>query len=162
MALTQKFIMQELSKTVEQYNSKNYIPVTVDLSEEGWDEVATHELLTITGLVKLTIIPEVTVEGDDTTGNTATICLGHASDSDNFIADTQVDDLAAGEVWLDATPTEVAGDLSSIISKYVNNVDVGYELKGEEPIAGTIIFHCWWQPINSSANVVASDGSAMV
>jgi hypothetical protein len=162
MAFTEKGMIEEITKSLTLYGTKNYLAVTVDLSEETYNTVATHEILTVTGLVRLRILPVVTVDGDDTTGDTANISLGHESDTDNFIAATDVDDLAAGELWLNATPTEVAIDFTSIIDKIVNGVDVGYEITGEAATAGTIVFHCWWEPLDANGNVVAGDGSAMV
>lgn len=161
MAITKKGMLDEVTRSLTYYNTSNYLPIEVDLAETGWSEVASHELLTITGLVRLRIIPEVTETGDDTSGDTATVSLGHESDTDNFIADTKVDALANGEIWTDATPTEVANDFTSIIDKIVNNVDVGYEIKGEPPTAGIITFHVWWEKINSTGNVVAGAGGSM-
>jgi len=161
MAYTLKGKLEEMTNALTQYGTKNYIAVTADLSDTGWKEVATHELLTITGLVKLRIIPEVTVTGDDTTGDTANIQLGHESDTDNFIGATDVDDMTEGDIWLSTTP-DVVDDEADKLSKIINGVDVGYEVTGEEATAGTIVFHCWWEALSDGASVVAGDGSAMV
>ena len=146
-----------------QYNSTNYIAVTADLSSATWNTVATHELFTVTGLVRMKVIAEVTVNGDDTSGDTSTIQLGTEDATNGWIAATQVDDLAAGEIWADATPTETNGNYSSLVfDKVVNAKDVGYEIANEAATAGTIIFHCWYEALNATGAVVAGDGSAMV
>lgn len=140
----------------------NYLAVTVDLSNATWNTVAKHEILTVTGLVRLRILAEITVEGDDTSGNTATIQLGTESASNNFIAATQVDDLAVGELWYDATPTVKVDNTSSILlDKIVSGEDVGYEIAGEAAVAGTIIFHCWWEALNATGAVVAGAGGVL-
>lgn len=145
------------------WKASNYLSVTADLSEEDWNTVATHELFTVTGLVRVKIVAEVTTTGDDTSGNTATIQLGTETDTDGFIAVTDVDDLLEGEIWYDATPTVKFDDTSSVLlDKIVNGEDIGIEIGGEAATAGVIVFHCWYEPISSDGAVVAGDGSAMV
>ena len=144
-------------------NASNYLSVTADLSEATWNTVATHEVFTVTGLVRLRIIAEVTTTGDDTSGDTATIQLGTETTTNAFIASTQVDDLAEGELWYDATPTTKVDAFATVLQDYVvNGDDVGFEIGTEAATAGVIVFHCWWEPLNSTGNVVAGDGSAMV
>ena len=145
------------------YKASNYLMTAIDLSDSTWNTVATHELLTVTGLVRVRMVAEVTVTGDDTTGDTSTIQLGVESDTDAFIAATQVDDLLAGEIWYDATPTTVTDTTSTVvIDKIVNAEDIGIEIAGEAATAGTIRVHTWWEPLSSGSTVVAGDGSAMV
>ena len=145
------------------YNNPNYLAVTADLTSATWNTAATHELFTVTGLVRMRIYAEVTTTGDDSSGNTANIQLGVENTTNAFIAATEVDDLAAGEIWYDATPTVVTDDTSSVIlDKVVNGEDVGYEITGEAATDGVIVFHCVWEPLNATGNVVAGNGSAMV
>jgi hypothetical protein len=145
------------------YRASNYLSVTADLSEETWNTVATHELFTVTGLVRVRIIAEVTTTGDDTSGNTATIQLGTESDTDGFIAATEVDDLAEGELFYDATPTVKFDTTSSVvIDKIVNGEDIGFEIAGEAATAGVIVFHCWYEPLNATGAIAVGDGGALV
>jgi hypothetical protein len=156
-------IIDELKKGMVHYNNPNYLAVTADLTSATWNTAETHELFTVTGLVRMRIYAEVTTTGDDSSGNTANIQLGVENTTNAFIAATEVDDLTAGEIWYDATPTVVTDDTSSVIlDKIVNGEDVGYEITGEAAIDGVIVFHCVWEPLNSTGNVVAGDGSAMV
>jgi len=156
-------IIDEIRKNALTYNNANYLTVTADLTSATWNTAATHELFTVTGLVRMRIVAEVTTTGDDTSGNTANIQLGVENTTNAFIAATEVDDLAAGELWFDATPTEVTNDTSSVvIDKVVNSEDVGYEITGEAATDGVIVFHCWWEALNATGNVAAGDGSAMV
>lgn len=143
------------------YKASNYLNVEVDLSEETWNTVADHKLLGLTGLVRLRMVAEVTTTGDDTTGDTATIQLGTETDTDAFVAATQVDDLAEGEIWYDATPTVKFDTTSSVvIDKIVSGEDIYLEIAGEAATAGVIEFHVWWEPLKSGSTVVAGDGSA--
>ena len=156
-------IIDELKRGMVHYNNPNYLAVTADLTSATWNTAATHELFTVTGLVRMRIYAEVTTTGDDSSGNTANIQLGVENTTNAFIAATEVDDLAAGEIWYDATPTVVTDDTSSVIlDKVVNGEDVGYEITGEAATDGVIVFHCVWEPLNATGNVVAGDGSAMV
>lgn len=159
---TNKSIIDVIKQNSDTYNNDNYLTVTADLTSATWNTVASHEVFTVTGLVRMKVIAEVTGTGDDTSGDTSTIQLGTESATNGWIAATQVDDLAAGEVWADATPTETDGNYSSLVfDKVVNAVDIGYEIAGEAATAGTIVFHCWWTPLNSTGAVVVGDGSSL-
>ena len=159
---TNKSIIDVIKQNSDTYNNDNYLTVTADLSNATWNTVASHEIFTVTGLVRVRLVAEVTGTGDDTSGNTSTIQLGTATATNGWIAATEVDDLAAGEVWADATPTETDGNYSSLVfDKVVNAVDIGYEIAGEAATAGTIVFHLWWQPLNATGAVVAGAGGAL-
>jgi len=156
-------IVDEIRKNALSYNNAKYISVTADLTSATWNTVATHELFTVTGLVRMRVIAEVVTTGDDTSGNTSNIQLGVEDSTNDWIAATEVDDLTAGEIWADATPTETNGNYSSLVfDKVVNSKDVGYEITGEAATDGNIVFHCWYEALNSTGAVVAGDGSAMV
>jgi len=156
-------IIDEVRKNALTYNNANYLAVTADLTSATWNTVATHELFTVTGLVRMRVVAEVVTTGDDTSGNTSTIQLGVEDSTNDWIAATEVDDLAAGEIWADATPTETNGNYSSLVfDKVVNGKDVGYEIAGEAATDGNIVFHCWWEALNGTGAVAAGDGSAMV
>lgn len=161
MAKTIKAALREMSKSLRQYNTDTYQAVTVDFSSDTWNTVGTHELLTVTGLNRIMIIPEVTETPSLVGATPTTICLGHESDSDNFIGDTTVSELADGELWLDTSPTEVVFDMTSAVDKIVNGVDVGYELKVGDLSDGTVVFHCWSEQLNSTGAIVAGAGGSL-
>lgn len=136
------------------------MPVTADFTSATWNTVATHEIFTVTGLVRMKVIAEITGNG---AGATATIELGNEGDTDLWIPTTTITDMAAGEIWIDATPTELDGASSSLIfDRLVNGVDIGYEIKTAAATGGSIVFHCWWEAKNATGAVVAGDGSALV
>jgi len=160
---TGRSLIDELMGASLNYNTENYLAVTADLSSATWNTVATHELFTVTGLVRVRIIAVVTTTGDDTTGDTSNIQLGTDGDTDGFIAATDVDDLLEDELWYDATPTTKFDTTSTVvIDKTVNTEDVGYEITGEAATAGVIVFHCWWEALDGTGAVVAGAGGAMV
>jgi len=138
------------------YNSYNYLAVPITFAALTTGSVATHEIFTVTGMVRMVIIPECTVN----VAGSGTIELGVAGDTDAFIATTTGTDIDAGEIWLDASPTELAFSYSSILDKVVaGGLDVGYEIKTDTLTGGDITFHCWWTPLNSTGAVVVADGT---
>lgn len=137
----------------------NKIEVVADLSSATWNTVAAHEIATVSGLCRVWILAEVEVTGDDTSGDTATIALGWAGAATSMIAATEVDDLAAGELWYDATPT-TTGDTPAnvLLDRIINGQDIGFTIAGEAATAGQIRFHIWWTALESGAEVAAGAG----
>jgi len=159
---TNRSIIDEIRGAAVNYNSKGYLSVSADMTSATWNTVATHELLTITGMVRVRMIAEVT--GDCTSaGGAATIKLGVEGATGAWISATGEDDLDVGDVWFDATPTETNGNFSSLVlDKLVaGGLDVGYEIENEAFTQGTIVFHCWWEALNATGAVVAGDGGVL-
>lgn len=139
----------------------NKLTVRADLSSATWNTVAAHEIADVTGLVRLMIVAEVVTTGDDTTGNTSTIALGWDGNTTGMIAATQVDDLIAGNLWYDATPTTTGDTFANVvIDRVINNKDVGFTIAGEAATAGVIDYHMWWLPLEDGATVTAGTGGA--
>jgi hypothetical protein len=155
-------IVDEIRGSALNYNGKNYLAVPVDFTSGTWNTVASHELFTVTGAVRLRILAEVTSDCTST-GGAATAKLGVEGVTDAFIAATGEDDLDVGEAWVDATPTEKYGNFSSLILDKVvlGGLDVGYEIEGEAFTTGGITFHCWWEALNSTGAVAAGTGVAL-
>jgi hypothetical protein len=142
--------------------SGNYFTVTADLTSATWNTAAAHEIAVVTGLVMVSILAQVTDTGDDTSGDTATIALGVEDATAAMIAATEVDDLLAGELWYDTTPTTTAEAVATALLRWiVNGSDIGYTIAAEAAIAGTIVFHIWWVPLSSDATVAAGAGGAL-
>lgn len=144
-------------------NAPNYLSVTANLGTSTWNTVASHEVFTVSGMVHVRIIAECTETGNDTSGDTSTIQLGFAGATDDLIAATQVDDLAAGELWYDATPATSYDTVANVVlERIVNNgIDIGYEIAGEAATDGTLVFHCWWEPLNATGAVTAGAGGTL-
>ncbi len=144
-------------------NASNYLSVTADLTSVTWNTVAAHEIATVTGMVHLLIIPEVT--GTVTSGGgAATLVLGDETTADSIIASTDSEALATGEVWFDTTTTRTLAATS--IYEKTNIVvgggkDIGYTIGTEALTGGSIVFHMWWRPISATGAVVAGAGGPL-
>lgn len=157
---TNRSIVDEVNGAVVAYGAKNYIGVPITFAAGTTGAVATHEILTVTGAVRLRIFIEcvTTVEGS------GSLQLGVAGTTNAFIASTTGTDLAAGDIWIDATPAETYGNYLGgsspvMLDKVVNALDVGYEVTADTLTAGAVTFHVWWEPLNSTGAVAAADGT---
>ncbi len=129
--------------------------LTIDLvTGSGWETVAVHEVLTVTGDVQLRFWLICT---ESLTGSN-TIQFGNATATDAYIASTTKTDLIAGEYWIDATPAETvdgtdweAGAIGRIIT---GGVDVGYEIVTAAATDGTIMLLYEWQALTPAGRIV--------
>jgi hypothetical protein len=137
----------------------NYIRVTADMASATWNTDATHEILTVTGLVRVKIIAECT---ESLVGVGATISLGTETTADAWIADTTAADIDVGQLWYDAAAhvTNV-NTATALVDKVVIGVDIGYEIDTAALTDGTMVFHVWWEPISAGSAVVAGAGGAL-
>lgn len=143
------------------YNNSRYLAVTADMSSATWNVFATtHEVFTVTGAVRMRIWIECT--SDLTSGGVATVQFGIAGTTNGIIASTGFDDINAG-YWYANTGTVALPTFGNAVMDYIvrNSVDVGYEVGTADLTGGTLIFHCVWEPMNSTGNVTAGDGSAL-
>jgi len=154
--------MQDLlnSNMAPVYGADNYLAVPITFSALTTGSVATHELFTVTGTVRVKILAVCSTN----LAGSGTIELGVESDTDAFIATTTGTDLDAGELWYDATPTTVTDAYTTVVlDKVVVGEDIGYEIKTDTLTGGVVTFHLWYTPLDSTGAVVASDGlSALV
>jgi hypothetical protein len=142
-------------------NSINHVQVTADLSATTWKSKATHEVFTITGMVRVYLWAECT-EDCASAGDTAQISFGHESDTAAFIAATNEDALDAGDIWYDVTPTTFIDTPANVIfDRVIMGLDVGYEITGEATTDGTLVFHACWEPLSIGASVVAGSGGPL-
>ena len=100
----------------------------------------------------------------------ATISLGDEITVAGIIASTSAagagaaNQLDAGEFWIDATPADVSpvAYSSSVLDFTVlQGADVGYTIGGEALTDGTLIFHMWWYPLDSTGAAVVGAGGAL-
>jgi hypothetical protein len=139
-----------------------YISVTADLTAAAWNTDDTHEVFTVTGTVRLRMWITCT-SNVGSAGGTATLSFGTDSDAAAIIALTDETEIDAGDLWYDATPTTAGDTFQNVVMDYVitNGHDVGYEINNEACDAGTIIFHCIWEPLDATGAVVAGAGGAL-
>jgi len=135
----------------------NYFVVTASMSSATWNTATAHEIAVVTGVVRLRVVPEVTINLD---GAAATIALGTENDTGGWIAATTATALDATELWQSST---IASNVpyiptSSILDNVVSSDDVGYSIAGGATSAGNIAFHIWWEPLSGAGAVTAGAG----
>lgn len=154
--------------TRDAYRLANYFTVTADMTSATWNTAASHEIATVTGMVRMIIVPECTSTLTDAADG-ASIQLGHESSTTALIGSTGAagaggNTLSTGEIWIDTSPADVfaltsnARALDFIIA---GGLDVGYEITGAALTGGTLVFHVFWEPINATGNVAAGAGGAL-
>lgn len=141
------------------FNRARYISVTADLTSATWNTVAAHEILTVTGTVRVRIIPRCT--SSVTSGGAITFILGTETTTNAMIASTDGTTIDAGMFWLSTTPSHYYAKTSVIDAIIANGQDVGYTIGTNAATGGTIIFDIWWEPISSNATAVAGAGGAL-
>lgn len=143
-------------------NAPNFIQVTADMASTTWNTVATHEILTVTGTVRVRMIIECTENIADA-DNTGMIQLGVAGATDAFIGATTGTAIDANDLWYDTTPTTTYDTTSTcLIDKVVTGgVDIGYEISTTDFTNGELKFYVWYEPISSTGAVTAGTGSTL-
>jgi hypothetical protein len=141
-------------------NLKYYVQVPIDFTSATWNTVATHEVLTITGLVRMQIIPEVITSL--TGGAGALISLGFETGVTGLIGATVVTAFTNTLIMLNATPADTFS-FTSVFDKAVSASDFGFGVSVNPLTGGTMKFHCYWEPINQTTpgNVVAGLGGVL-
>lgn len=145
----------------------NFIYMQTDLAAAPWVDQATNEIFTVTGDVRFKLLVFASETGDDTSGSTATVAFGSANGTagTDVIAATVVDIIAAGDVWVDATPTEVLSnlDLDSGFLDFlaVDGADYGILNAGEAATAGILEWHAYYHPVLDGGTVAAGAGGTL-
>jgi hypothetical protein len=135
-----RYVQDMVATTSLNRNATNYLVVQGTMSSATWNTVASHEILTVTGLCRIVIVPEI--NGTLTSaGGAATLVLG-----DETTTDTRT--VAKRSVY------EALDFLSA-------GKDIGYTIGTEALTGGEINFHVWWQPLQAASSVVAGAGGAL-
>lgn len=144
-----------------------YLTVTADMSLAAWNTAATHEVFTVTGTVRMKVMPLCTATLTDAADG-ASMQLGIAGTTNAWIASTGAagaggNTIEAGELWIDATPADTQAAYSAaVLDKVVaGGLDVGYEITGAALTGGKIVYHCWWKDLDGTGNVVAGAGGTL-
>jgi len=141
---------------------EQYLMVTADFSQTTWNALTSHEILTVTGLNRVRIIPEVQADvGNDSA--TAKLSLGTANTVAEFLAATTATELDAGEIWQSTTGASNVSSLAhtSLVDYFINDDDIGYLIATTATTAGSMRFHCWWEALEDGASVAAGTGVAL-
>lgn len=152
-------------------NHPNYFTVTADMTSATWNTVAAHEIATVTGMVRMQIIVEVTATVI-TTGTNGTIALGYEGNTSAIFSATALDAALTGDlfsaVYGSAATTVASGaEAQSSLTHAIFDVvvatgkDVGYTIATNAATTGTLTFHVYWQPLDSTGAVTAGAGGAL-
>ena len=152
-------------------NHPNYFTVTADMTSATWNTAAAHEIATVTGVVRMQILVEVTATVI-TVGTNGTIALGYEGNTSAIFSATALDAALTGDVFsavygsAATTPASGADAQSSLTHAIfdvvvVNGLDVGYTIATNAGTTGTLTFHVWWQPLSATGAVTAGAGGAL-
>ena len=144
----------------------NYLSVTTLMTSATWNTAAKHEVFTVTGLVRARMWIECTDTLTDAADGAA-IQFGHETATNAFIASTNCARAGAGLIstgclWYDASPLTTPEVFATAVFDYVDNgLDIGYEITGAALTGGSLTFHCVWDALNSTGNLVAGAGGVL-
>lgn len=110
--------------------------------------VDTHDLLTITGVVALSVFGVCSTN----VAGSGTIEVGTALSTAGLIAQTTGTDIDAGDIWHDASP-DASIELTSVITQKIVTQDVAYKIASDTLTGGVVTFYVLWSPISSDGNV---------
>lgn len=136
----------------------NKTSVTVDFTSATWNTIATHEVFTVTGLVRCLILPRCTE--NMAAGAGGTMKLGIEGVTNDFVVATLFSAITADTIWLTATPAQ-RYNIGQAFDKLNFGLDIGYEIETAAFTDGTMVFDCLWLPISDNGNVVAGAGGAL-
>lgn len=143
------------------YNGREgYIKVTTSFSSATQNSAASHEIVTVTGLCRLRIIPEVaTSVVSAANASSSTIALGFADSTTELIAATTVSGanvFNADDIWVSnaTTQNKVIGH-SEVLDAVSNGDDLGYTIGTSAVVSGSIVFHVFWEALEASATCAA-------
>lgn len=120
----------------------------------GGGAVGTVALFTVTGRVRIVSISAyVSTTLTESVGD-GTISLGDTGNVTRFIAATTSAGLAAGEVWVDATPNQVAEAMPAALRDVIESANVQFDVVLRNITGGVIEVYCQWMPLSSGATLV--------
>lgn len=149
------------------YSHPNYITVATGTFDTTgtWSTAASHEIATVTGAVRMTVIAEC-VTSVSSVSDTGTMTLGDEVDGDSVIASSTIGSgvMAAGELWVDATLTRTIltrTQLNAVEFAVAGGQDIGYTVGTNALSGGSMVFHIYWTPLDSTGAVVAGAGGTL-
>lgn len=149
----------------------NYFTVTADMTSATWNTAAAHEIATVTGACRVQIIVETTAT-IVTTGTNGTIALGFEGNASAIFSATALDAAVTGDVFSAvygsaATSPASGADAQSALTHGIFDVivatgkDIGYTIATNAATTGTLTFHVYWTPLDSTGAVVAGAGGVL-
>lgn len=149
------------------YSHPNYLAVSTGTFDTTgvWSTVASHEIATVTGAVRMTIIAEC-VTSVSSVSNTGTIALGDETTGNSIIAASTLGlgAMAAGELWVDSTLTRTIltrTQVNAVEFVVAGGQDIGYTVGTNALSGGSMIFHIYWTPLDATGAVTAGAGGTL-
>ena len=133
------------------------IKVTADLTSATWNTIQAHEILQVTGEVRILMIPKIRIAA---VGATGTYILGVDGATSSWIGSTAVAAMLIDTVWLSTTPAKTFATTSVLDRVVSGGADVGYTIGTAAATAGAIDFYCWWEPLTPGSVVLPGLGGA--
>ena len=139
--------------------------VSIDFALAAWNTIASHEVFTVTGLVRALMIYNVTA--DLTSGGAATISFGDETNTIRFAGLQAYTNLTAGYFVLPGgTVTlgcRVEADYRQTYNAdmFLKGLDIGFAVAVAALTGGTMDAYCFWSPITDGATVVAAAGGPL-
>ncbi len=128
----------------------NRLEKSVTMAAATTGAVASTPLLTITGVVGITMF--AVVQTNLTSGGSATIEVGTATNTAGLLPQVAFNSPTATEIWHDATP-DATIELASVIAPKIVSESVIYKIATATITGGIIKFFISWYPISSDGNV---------
>lgn len=151
----------------DNFSNPNYLAVSTGTFDTTgvWSTAASHEIATVTGMVRMLIIPECTASVSSVS-DTGTIALGDETTGNSLIAASTLGAgvMVTGELWVDATLTRTIltqTQLNAITFVVANGKDIGYTIATNAASGGSMKFHIWWVPLDATGAVVAGAGGTL-
>jgi hypothetical protein len=147
----------------------NMVMKTIDFSDATWNTAATHEVFTVTGVVRAMVIYRVT-ESLASAGS-PTIAFGVEGTTNDYAAAQNHTNLTAGR-FVSAAGTvatnimrwqvvTAAATANTPADNIINGLDIGYVIATAAMTDGTVEAYCFWSPISAGATVVEGAGGAL-
>ena len=130
--------------------SKSYSDLT------GYDTAAAF---TVTGNVLVNVVGVVGDTAIQSTSGTTTIGVGVTGAAQAIIPNSTIDNsnFAAGDAWVDASPTVPCELLAFPAWRLIGNgTDINLTRSVDDITQGSLTLYCWWLPLSTDGNVVAA------
>lgn len=153
MALT-RGELQQAAAGIGAYASKTVTfagGTTNDIGDfDGTGNPAT--LFNVTGTVRMKLFATC---GTNLAGASATLAVGTALSTAGLIASTTATNIAANEIWHDATP-DASVELWTVATEKIVRQNVIQTVGTANITGGVLTYHCIWAPISADGNVEAA------
>jgi len=142
------------------------VKVTIPFTSATWNTVATHEVFTVTGVVRAMCIFHVT--SSLTSGGAATISFGLQTAGTSYAAAQTYTNLTTGNMVSPGGTVTTGIRTYTFLLHQTNNADlviseddIGYAIASAALTGGTIDAYCFWAPVSEGGLVVAGAGGAL-